>query len=280
MKIKNIGAAVAFGGAAVNLTLFLVKLYVAVSCNSLSIYLDSFNNAIDSLVCVGVGLGFILSKKGATENYPFGFGRTEGVVNFSVSVIILITGLSFAYSSLGRIIYPLPIWYSSRYALMILLTVPVKILLLAFYRRANKKVGSPVLDSLALDSKLDFFITLCSFAALTFSSQFGFSVDGIAGMIMSVILVAQGIKIVKEAFGSLLGRRDVITCALIKAEISERFEGVLSVDSVQCHIYGDKKIANITVRAENADLTQDLLRDIEKSVVPVFADEVYIRTGG
>ena len=37
-------------GICVNLCLFMVKLYVGISTNSISIYVDSLNNALDSVV--------------------------------------------------------------------------------------------------------------------------------------------------------------------------------------------------------------------------------------
>ncbi len=279
MKKRNIGAAVAFCGAAVNLALFLVKLYVAVSCNSLSIYLDSFNNAVDCLVCVFVGLGFILSKKGATKDYPFGFGKTEGVVNFLVCVIILVTGLSFAYSSLGRIMYPLPIWYSSKYAAMVALTLPVKLLLFFLYKRSNKKLSSPVLDALSFDSILDLFITLCSLTALFVSNRLGFSADGFSGMVISVILVFQSIKIVKNAFGTVIGKRDSSLCEKIENAVSQIGLPV-TVENVTCHVYGEKIIANLTLDLNGTELSKETVERIRNALSPETVSDVYINIGG
>ena len=279
MKKHNFGAFVALIGVAVNLGLFFVKFYIANSCNSLSIYLDSVNNAVDSVVCVAAALGFILAKKNKTALYPFGFGRTEGVVNFLISVIILITGLSFGYTSLGRIMYPLPIWFSVKYAAVIILTVPVKLLLLAFYRRSNRKLGSAVLNSLSLDSLLDFFITLCSFAALTLSNFAGVSVDGFAGFGISIILVIQGIKAVKESFGVLIGKRDNELCQRIYEAIC--FDANLTaVKSVECHAYGERIIANITVDAAEGCLCEKAIDEIKEKIVPSLATDVYINFGG
>ena len=278
MKKSNIGAAAAFTGAAVNLALFFVKLYVAVSCNSLSIYLDSFNNGIDSLVCVGVGLGFILSKKETVKSYPFGFGKTEGVVNFLVSVIILITGLSFGYSSVIRIMYPLRIFYTSKYALMLLVTVPVKLLLLLFYRHSNKKLGSEVFKSLSLDSVIDSLITLFSFTAFVLSQKLDFSADGIAGLIISAVMIAQGVKIVKESFGFLIGKRDNILCEKIENAVKESNPDI-SVSNIQCHIYGERRVATMTVVPNETESLEELVCSLENTLVPDTVSEIYINIG-
>ena len=50
-------------GICVNLCLFMVKLYVGISTNSISIYVDSLNNALDSVVCIIALVGFWLSVR-------------------------------------------------------------------------------------------------------------------------------------------------------------------------------------------------------------------------
>jgi cation diffusion facilitator family transporter len=276
---RNFGLAVAFTGAAVNLMLFLVKLYVAVSCKSLSIYLDSLNNAADSLVCVAVGFGFILVNKSADKNYPFGFGKTEGVVNFVISSIILFAGLSFAYASLNRLMYPIPVSFTTKYALVIALTVPTKLLLLLFYKWASKKQPSAVFGSLGLDSLLDFFITLCSLSAFVFSDKTDLNIDGIAGMIISVILIIQGVKIVKESFGELIGKRDNALCERIEKSVI-RVDGVNAVKDVRCHIYGKKAVANITLCTENGVVSEELIQKIKNEINDEFVCEIYVNIGG
>ncbi|MBO4339491.1 MAG: cation diffusion facilitator family transporter [Clostridia bacterium] len=279
MKKLNFGAAVGFAGAAVNLGLFLVKLSVALSSNSLSIYLDSVNNAMDSLVCVGAGVGFIIAAKKSTEKYPFGFGKTEGVVSFLISVIILVTGASFLYSSIGRMMYPLPIWYTARRAVILLLTVLVKLGLLAFYRWASKKQPSAVFGSLGLDSILDFFITFCSLCALVLSEKTGLSLDGIAGLVISLILIVQGVKFVRDSLGVLLGRRDDGLCERIGNAVSG-VDGVTGVQSVQCHVYGKRTVADIVIETENAAVSKELIEKIKENINEENISDIYINIGG
>ena len=175
--------------------------------------------------------------------------------------------------------YPLPIWYSVKYAAVIILTVPVKLLLLVFYKKSNKRLGSAVLDSLSLDSLLDFFITLCSFAALTLSNSVGFSVDGFAGLGISIILIIQGIKAVRESAGVLIGKRNTELCEKIMNALSND-EGIPEIKSVECHIYGDRVIANITVKTDEGSLSQEIIDAIKEKIIPSPATDIYINFGG
>lgn len=51
-----------------------------------------------------------------------------------MSVIILLTGLYFAYNSLERLFYPTPISYLTRYLVMLIVTVAVKFVMFFAYR--------------------------------------------------------------------------------------------------------------------------------------------------
>ena len=98
-------------GICVNLCLFMVKLYVGISTNSISIYVDSLNNALDSVVCIIALVGFWLSVR-TSPKYPFGLGRAEDLTGFITAVVIVGTGFGFGYVSLERTLYPAPVWFS------------------------------------------------------------------------------------------------------------------------------------------------------------------------
>ena len=56
-------------GICVNLCLFMVKLYVGISTNSISIYVDSLNNALDSVVCIiALAFGFPCALRRSTRS--------------------------------------------------------------------------------------------------------------------------------------------------------------------------------------------------------------------
>jgi len=273
------GTVVASVGFIINLTLFFVKFYISGVSNSLSIYLDSINNLMDSLVCVAAGFAFILATHKSDKKYPFGFGRIEGVVNFLISVIILITGLSFAYSSVGRLMYPLPVWYSRNYAIVIAATIPVKLFLLILYKTVNFKLKSDTVGSLGLDSLLDFFITSCTLVSLTLSNRFSYSFDGIAGLAISVILAVQGFKAVKNAFAFLLGRKDEKLCSEIENIFSQDSE-ILEVENVDCHLYGKTVVVNADIVTENNVVTPSLEERLMSGISYLGEVKLYLKSGG
>ena len=68
-----------FVGIAVNILLFLTKLFVGIIASSIAIMADAFNNLSDAASSIITIVGFKLSKKPADAEHPFGHGRIEYV---------------------------------------------------------------------------------------------------------------------------------------------------------------------------------------------------------
>ena len=223
-------------GAAVNLILFLIKLYIGLSSNSISIYADSLNNAADTAVCAALCLGFGLIDTQRTEKYPFGKGKTEELMSFLISAVVLFTGAAFFYISLEKVFYPVPIWYSTFYAYIIAATAAVKLALFVFFNSESKKLGSDVIKGLRTDSLLDFFITLCTLISFTLTEYTGICVDGFGGLIISAILTVEGFKSLKDSWSMIIGRRDSEKCEKAKT-IFDRYTSI-TLYAIECHSYG------------------------------------------
>ena len=129
-------------GAGVNLLLFFVKLYIGLSSNSVAIYADSLNSLTDSAVCIAAAIGFKLSGEKPCSKYPFGKGRAEELTELIISAVILVSGCAFFYISFERILYPVPVWYSSVYATVIAATAAVKLALSFYFSKISKKFNS------------------------------------------------------------------------------------------------------------------------------------------
>lgn len=223
-------------GICVNLCLFMIKLYVGISTNCISIYVDSLNNALDSVVCVIALLGFWLSVR-TSPKYPFGLGRAEDLTGFITSVVIIGTGFGFGYVSLERTMYPAPVWFSVRYAVIIGITAAVKLVLGAYYKIKDRRHPSSVLKALFTDSILDFFITLSTLISFTLSRSIQVPVDGYFGIAISVVLLISGAKSCISTFACVLGKREDDLCLRAQALLLAQ-PGVTGVTTVQCHRYG------------------------------------------
>lgn len=190
--MKSIGAKATMIGIVTNFCLFLIKLYIGISSNSLSIYCDAVNNMGDTVGCIIAFAGFLaINRLDETKS-----NRAQSLCTFVINLIIAVCGAYFIYNGLERIMYPLPVSYSVKYAVVISATVLVKIVLGVTYIFLNKKENSTVLRAMILDSFLDCFITIAALMGLFLIPKIDFAADGIFSVIagaMVFIFSAKGI---------------------------------------------------------------------------------------
>ena len=200
-KITVITCAAAF---ALNVALFSVKLYVGLSANSISIYSDAVNNMFDSLSGLAAFICFAALLSSTSEAARAIIKKAEQFFSFVMSVIILLTGLYFAYNSLERLFYPTPISYLTHYLVLLMITVAVKLIMFFAYRGVYRVTGSPIIKVMAADSILDFFITLATVMSLTVSQYAEFAIDAVFGIVISIALIISALKLAKKSGAVML----------------------------------------------------------------------------
>ena len=177
-------------GTAVNFLLFLTKIYVGISSNSLAIYCDAINNLGDTAACIIALTGFLLVRK----YDEIKSSRAQSLFTFVISLIISVTGFYFIYSGAERLLYPLPVSYSVKYAVLIIVTIAVKVLLGVFYWLMGRKCQSPMLKAMVLDSILDCFITLATLIGLFLVPKTDYALDGIFAVVTGITITVSAIK--------------------------------------------------------------------------------------
>jgi len=252
---KKLSPVIIFAGL-VNFFLFFIKFYIGVRTNSLCIYTDSINNLMDTLsLCLAiVGIAFI--NKPATDRFKYGFGRAEDVTTFVMSIIMTTAGFGFAYSSLGRLMTPVPVWYFSKYAIIIGATCLVKLFLGIIFAYKYKKTSSAVLKTVMLDSFLDCGITAVTLVSFTLSNSVGFVLDAVLGLAISIIITVIGIRLILSSVAELIGKNhsEYEEAAL---EIVANTDKDIIVNSIEIHTYGTEKVY-ATLNLSLTDREEDL----------------------
>ncbi len=168
-----------------------------------------------------------------------------------MALLMTTAGLGFGYSSLGRILTPVPVWYFTKYALIILGTCLVKLILGIFFLLKYKKEKSDVLKTVMLDSFLDCGITAVTLISFTLSNSVGFVFDGFLGLLISIAIAVAGIKLIISSIAKVLGESEW--------EIEEKISEILKnypykVKEIAVHTYGKEKIyATIKLAITEAD---------------------------
>lgn len=239
---KRISPLLIFAGL-INFILFFVKFYIGIRTNSQCIYTDSINNLTDvlSLGLALTGIAFI--NKPETKKFKHGFGRAEDLTAFIMSILMTGAGLGFAYSSLCRLMSPVPVWYFTKYAIIIGSTCFVKLALGFIFFARYKKERSAVLKTVMLDSFLDCGITAVTLVSFTLSNTLGYAFDSVLGLVISILIAVSGIKLIISSASGLLGKNNEETEKNIFSVLEEiRKDTAFNVEKVEIHTYGNEKI--------------------------------------
>ena len=225
-------------GGVVNLILFFVKLYIGLASNSLAILTDAVNNLSDSAGFAIAALGFSAVSRKADGVFSYGYGRAEYLADFVVAAIVCLVGASFLYKAVERFVLPYLMTFTWTYFAVIAATVAVKILLGFFFKSSNKRIDSGVLKGASLDSFIDSGITAMTLIGFALNRYSKLRLDAVFGLVIGVIMIANGVKLLFSAAKKLLGtklssetEKDI---ADMCASCSERLE----VRSVGLHDYG------------------------------------------
>ena len=185
---------IAIFGISCNLSLFLIKLYVGISSNSLAIYCDSVNNLGDTFSALIALFSFIFIVKSKMEERKS--ERVQALCSFVIGSIVAITGAYCVYTGLERFVYPVLVSYSFKYAVLIILTAFVKLVMAMVYIGSNRKSPSPIYKALILDSFLDFAITIMAVMGFYLINKLNYAIDGVFGIIIGIIIFVSAAKAV------------------------------------------------------------------------------------
>ena len=109
----------------------------------------AFNNLSDAGSSVISFAGFYLAGKKPDRQHPFGHGRLEYVTGLIISALILVLGIELVISSVKKIINPEPVKPGLISAVILAVSVLVKLYMYLYNRSAARKIESSALFAAA-----------------------------------------------------------------------------------------------------------------------------------
>lgn len=269
---KN-AALVMAAGTLMNTLLFGVKLWIGLAANNIGILTDAINNLGDVLSCVLSLVCFALIRtQKKNERYPHGFSRLEIVSSFVMSLLIVMIGGYFFVTALNRLMLATLVVFKWTYFGILLGTVAIKIGMALFYRFQNKKIRSDVLRCAMFDSIIDAAITMMTVIGLLLIKYVQLRLDGAFGVIVSGLMITEGIKLfisnLRSLIGAGIGKDDKEKIFSVLRET----EGISDARIVDYNDYGPNE-KNILV---SAVFTKDDVNDIIKEATDKIKSEMNI----
>ncbi len=289
---EKYGRLASFVGIFVNILLSVLKFTAGIAFGSVAIKADAVNNLSDAGSSVISLFSFKFSNRPADKEHPFGHARIEYAASFAVSFLILMLGFEIFRSSVGKIFSPDEIAFSKLTCAVLIISVILKLWLAFFYKSVGKKINSKVMSASAADSLADVASTSGVLVSLVLSEVTGFQLDGYAGVIVAIFIIASGINIAKDTLDEFLGQPpDKSFVENIEKKILS-YDGILGIHDLVVHNYGPQKtFASVHVEVSAAVdilVSHEIIDDIERDFLknegidllihldPVVTDDEFI----
>ncbi|MFT4104389.1 MAG: cation diffusion facilitator family transporter [Lacrimispora sp.] len=261
-------------GICCNIILFCAKILVGLMVNSISVMADGFNNLSDAASSIIGFVGVKMAGKPADEEHPFGHGRLEYIAAFIVAFLVIEVGFSLFKTSLGKIFHPEEMVFKGISVFILLLSVCIKLWLAAFNRKLGKRIQSAVMKATAADSLGDVAATTAAMVSLLVYGIWGLNIDGIVGIMVSLVVMWAGVSIAKDTLAPLIG--EPIDPRLY-GEITgfvESYEGIIGSHDLIVHNYGPSR-SMASIHAEvpndvNVDDSHEVIDRIEREALKKF----------
>ena len=261
-------------GICCNVFLFASKLFIGLLINSISVMADAFNNLSDAASSIVGFVGVKMAEKPADDDHPFGHGRIEYISAFIVAFLVIQVGFSLFKTSLGKVFHPEELSFRWISILILGLSIGVKLWLALFNRRLGKRIHSKVMEATAADALGDVATTSAAIFSIAVYGIFGLNIDGIVGLVVSVVVMIAGVNIAKDTLAPLIGEPIDPEIYEQLSNFVESFDGIVGTHDLIVHNYGpSRSMASIHAEVPNdsdVEFSHEIIDRIEREAMRRF----------
>jgi len=229
------------GGVSIifNLALFGLKFWAGTVTGSVAIIADAWHTLTDSVSSLIVLIGVKISQKPADEDHPFGHGRAELIASILIGVLLLIIAWSFAEKSVEALKNNESVVFGTIALVVIIISIVVKEGLAQFAFWAARKTGSPILKADGWHHRSDAISSIIILVGIFLNPYFWW-IDGVLGIIVSLLIAYSAYEIIKESALPLLGKKpESDLMKKITSIIAKTHEEPISAHHFHIHDYGN-----------------------------------------
>lgn len=256
--------------------LSLFKAGLGFLCGSISLLADAVNNLADVGSSLVVALGFRWSRSPRDPEHPYGHGRVEALTTLIVSLILIGVAIEVFRTGVQRLLHPNPLDVSWGIVVAVGVTAGIKAWLARFAGLLADATGSETLKADAWNHRFDILSTALVLLALV-GSRVGWStLDGWAGIGVSLFIAWTGIRYVGKSTGTLIGEAPPPEDIRAIEHTALSVDGVRGTHEVAVHSYGDVRMISLHIEV-NADLTVMAAHELAERVEAAIAETMNAR---
>ncbi len=261
-------------GIVCNLLLCGGKLLAGLLAGSLAMIADAFNNLSDAGSSIVTLVGFKLAGAPPDKDHPFGHGRMEYLSTMGVAVLIILAGFELASSALDKILHPEEPTFSLISAVILLVSIGVKLWMALFNRRLGNLIHSEALLATGTDSRNDVLCTGVVLVSSIVGWRTGLALDGYVGMAVALFVIWSGFSVIRDTVSPLLGQAPDPELVEEIAQTVLAHDGVVGIHDMIVHDYGPGRMM-VSLHAEVPEeqsirISHDIIDNIEVELMEKF----------
>ncbi|MCD4818849.1 MAG: cation diffusion facilitator family transporter [Candidatus Cloacimonetes bacterium] len=278
-KIQKKIKAIAFFSILINIFLFILKIWVGIISNSISIIADAWHTLSDSITSIILFISVKLSEKPPDKEHPFGHGRYDLIAALIINVLLISIGVHFFQKSFARL-HSTNFYEKSLFTIIVvIISIIVKEMMAIWAITSGKKFKSKALISDGWHHRSDAFTSLIVLISISFINKYPW-IDGVLGILISCVIIFVAFFILKKSISSLIGEdiNEGFKTEIIN-QIQKSYNYELNAHHFHLHEYGNHKELTFHINLPGnftLEKSHTIATDIENDLKIKFKMEVTI----
>ncbi len=204
LKTRSVGYFEGILSIIINTLLFGLKLHVGSQTGSVAIVADAWHTLSDTLTSLVVIIGFWAASRPKDKEHPFGHGRAELIGGLVIGVLLGLVGINFLKEAALQLRNREAILFSTSIIWVFAISFIAKEAIAQYSIRMGKRIGSTSLVADGWHHRSDAVASLLILFG-SFLGRWLWWIDGVLGIIVSVLILYVAFDVIREAADSILG---------------------------------------------------------------------------
>jgi cation diffusion facilitator family transporter len=228
----------AWVGIVGNFFIASIKLAMGIFLHSMAVIADAIHTFEDLLSSITLLVGYRWVLKPPDKEHPYGHGRAEELTGMAMAFILLFVAIQIGWRSFKRIIHPSSLTVSTIFLIILLLTALLKELMARYSFYLAKKTGSSPLRADGVHHRTDALSSLLIVGGLIGVNLGVYVLDGILGLLLSLVIAWLAFQWFKRIASSLLGEAPSKDVLRVIEEVIREVDEAEEVHRIRVHNYG------------------------------------------
>ncbi len=245
----NLGYLEGWISSALNILLFILKLWAGVAISSIAMIADAWHTLSDTLTSLVVIVGFTIAGKPKDKEHPFGHGRAEVIGALIIGIILGVVGVNFLKESAHNLLRRSATPSFTLFPILIFTASAVlKESLAQFAFWAGRRISSRALIGDGWHHRSDAIASLLIVAGALLGKKLWW-IDGVMGLGVSLLILWAAFDVVRKSADDLMGREVTDELAKSIREICKKTSPeITGIHHLHVHGYGDHRELTLHVR--------------------------------